>query len=81
MATRDSHDNVELDTSISKVESLYQELPRGEFSKEVENKIMKVARETVSSRRAAQPNWWIQLIRRPSVAASGAVLVISAVMY
>jgi|ETNmetMinimDraft_26_1059896.scaffolds.fasta_scaffold79128_2 hypothetical protein len=81
MATRDSHDDVELDASVSKVESLYQELPKEEFSKEVEGKIMKVAREHASSRRAAQPNWWIQFIRRPVVAVAGAILVISAIMY
>ena len=81
MTPRDLHDDAELGAAISKVEGLYKKLPREEFSKEVEDKIMKVAREQVSSRRAAQPNWWIQLIRRPIVAAAGVVLVISAVMY
>ena len=81
MTPRDLHDDAELGAAISKVEGLYKKLPREEFSKEVEDKIMKVAREQVSSRRAAQPNWWIQLIRRPIVAAKGVVLVISAVMY
>ena len=81
MSPRDLHDDAELDAEISKVEGLYKKLPREEFSKEVEDKIMKVAREHASSRRTSQPNWWIQFIRRPVVAVAGAILVISAVMY
>jgi hypothetical protein len=81
MSPRDLHGDVELDAAISKVEGLYKKLPREEFSKEVEDKIMKVAREHASSRRASQPNWWIQFIRRPVVAVAGAILVIAAVMF
>ena len=87
MATRDLQDDAELDASISKVESLYQKLPREEFSKDVEDQIMKVARGHVSSRRTFQSsptfqsNWWIRFIRRPVIVAAGAVLVIFAAMY
>ena len=87
MATRDLQNDAELDASISKVENLYQKLPREEFSKNVEDQIMKVARGHVSSGRAFefsqtfQSEWWTRLIRRPIVAVAGVVLIIFSAMY